>query len=124
MCNCLGLDQREVHITLIQSLGKSRGISPECRKWKLSTRRVNWRPTNIFVSQSKSIDDCPASSESDTTCALGVSCAGKRRSLHSVSENHSEVHRTYHNLLNFLICVFTIAIPETAVCELYFAKLS
>ena len=68
--------------------------------------------------------DCPASSESDTTCALGPSCAGKRRSLHSVSENHSEVHRTYHNLLNLLACVFTIVILETSVCKLYFAKLS
>ena len=76
------------------------------------------------VYQSKSIDDCPASSESDIACASGVSCAGKRRSLHSVSENHSEVHRAYHNLLNFLTCVFTIVIPETSVCKLYFAKLS
>ena len=49
MCNFLGLNPWEVHITLIQSLGKSCGISPECRKWKLSTRTVLWRPTNIFM---------------------------------------------------------------------------
>lgn len=85
MCNCLGLNPWEVHITLIQSLGKSYGIARNAENGNCVREQSFGGLLISLCDHSKSIDDCPASSEPDTTCALGVSCAGKRRSLHSVS---------------------------------------